>query len=146
MSDAIAILLAVHLAVTAAMAGLTWFVQVVHYPLIASVGRDRVADYEALHIRRTSWVVGPLMSIEVLSAVAIPVFARDEVGLALPLVGIALLVAIHVSTALLQVPAHTRLLSGFDVGVHRRLVRSNWIRTAGWTLRVGLAAAMIVVA
>lgn len=146
MSEAIAALLAVHLAATAGLAGLTWFVQVVHYPLMASVGGDDFPSYEARHIRRTSGVVVPLMAVEAASAVAIPIVARHEVGLLLPLAGIALLGVIHASTALLQAPAHSRLLSGFDAHVHRRLVRWNWIRTVGWTMRVVLAAAMVVVA
>jgi hypothetical protein len=35
------VVLAVHLSVTAAMVGLIWFVQVVHYPLFAMVGREQ---------------------------------------------------------------------------------------------------------
>ena len=35
---------------------------------------------------------------------------------------------------------------GFDAAVHRRLVRTNWIRTVGWTLRGALAVAMLVIA
>jgi hypothetical protein len=41
----------VHLAATAAMVGLIWFVQVVHYPLFASVGADEFVAYENAHTR-----------------------------------------------------------------------------------------------
>ena len=61
-------------------------------------------------------------------------------------VGLVLLVGIHASTILLQVPAHRRLSTGFDAGVHRRLVRTNWVRTVGWSLRGLVAVAMLVVA
>src|SRR5206468_3820837 len=54
-------------------------------------------------------------------------------------VGLALLVGVWVSTAFVQVPCHEVLARGFDPAVHRRLVRSNGIRTAGWSLR-GLLA------
>jgi hypothetical protein len=146
MSDQTALLLAVHLAATMAMFGVIWFVQVVHYPLFAAVGRPEFAEYEAQHVRRTGWVVGPLMAIEVLAAIAILFFARDEVGLALPLVGLALLLAIHACTAFFAVPAHRRLEEGFDDATQRRLVATNWLRTAGWTARSGIAVAMVVVA
>lgn len=53
--------------------------------------------------------------------------------------GLALLAVIWLSTAVLQVPAHGRLAGGFHPHHHRFLVRTNWIRTVGWTLRVPVA-------
>ncbi len=47
----------------------------------------------------------------------------------------ALLAAVWASTAILQVPQHRRLERGFDAEAHRRLVRTNWIRVAGWSFR-----------
>jgi hypothetical protein len=139
-------LLAVHLAATAGMMGLIWFVQLVHYPLFEAVGPDHFVAYESAHQRRTSWVVGPLMGVEGLSALAIAAALRDEVGLALTLAGLTLLAVIHASTVLLQVPAHRRLSERYDADVVRRLVRTNWVRTIGWSLRVVVASAMIVTA
>jgi hypothetical protein len=146
MSEGEAVLLVAHLAATAAMCGLIWFVQVVHYPLFAGVGPDGFAAYERRHQRTTSWVVGPFMAIEGVSAVAIAAWLRDEVGLVLVGLGLALLAVIHGSTVLLQVPAHGRLAIGYDPAVAARLVRTNWIRTAGWTLRTLAAATMVVTA
>ena len=139
-------LLAVHLAATAGMMGLIWFVQLVHYPLFEAVGPDHFVAYESAHQRRTSWVVGPLMGVEGLSALAIAAALRDEIGLALTLAGLALLAVIHASTVMLQVPAHRRLSERYDGDVVRRLVRTNWVRTIGWSLRVVVASAMIVTA
>ena len=53
-----------HLAVTLFVVGVIWFVQVVHYPLMASVGRAESAAYVQAHTRRTAWVVGPPMLVE----------------------------------------------------------------------------------
>lgn len=39
------------------------------------------------------------------------------------------------STALLQVPMHNALSTGFDSKAHRSLVLSNWIHTVAWSLR-----------
>lgn len=146
MSEGEAVLLVVHLASTAAMCGLIWFVQVVHYPLFAGVGIDGFTAYEQRHQRATSWVVGPFMAIEGVSALVIAAWLRDEVGLVPVGLGLALLAVIHGSTVLLQVPAHGRLASGYDATVAARLVRTNWIRTAAWTLRTLVAAAMFVIA
>jgi hypothetical protein len=139
-------LLAVHLAGTAGMMGLIWFVQLVHYPLFDAVGSDQFVAYESAHQRRTSWVVGPLMGVEGVSALAIAAALRDEVGFVLTLIGLGLLAVIHASTVMLQVPAHRRLSERYDAEVVHRLVRTNWVRTIGWSLRVVVALAMIVTA
>jgi hypothetical protein len=44
-----------------------------------------------------------------------------------------------VSTFAVQVPLHARLAAGFDPQAHRRLVLTNWWRTAAWSLRSLLA-------
>ena len=54
-------LLRVHVGATWALVGLIWFVQVVHYPLFASVGPGEFAHYEAQYTRRTARVVGVIM-------------------------------------------------------------------------------------
>ena len=56
-------ILLIQAAATLAMVGLIWFVQIVHYPLMAQVGRDSFAHYEASHTARTTWVVAPLMLV-----------------------------------------------------------------------------------
>ena len=65
-----AALLSLHLAATAAMFGLIWFVQVVHCPLFAAVGGDGFVSYETAHRRRTVFAVGPLMAAEGLTGIA----------------------------------------------------------------------------
>ena len=127
-------LLLIHAAATVAMAGIAWFVQVVHYPLFALVG-DEFAAYEARHAERTTLVVAPLMTIEALAAVLIVIRAPGV----LTAVGLALVALLWLATAVVQVPCHRRLAQGFDAGVHRRLVATNWLRTVAWTARAGLA-------
>jgi hypothetical protein len=133
------ILLVVHAAATWAMVGLVWFVQVVHYVLFPAIGPDRFARYETLHTRRTTLVVGPLMAVEAAAAVGLAIL----VGTAMAWIGLGLLAVVWASTAFLQVPCHGRLERGFDAATVRRLVATNWVRTAGWTARGLLAAAML---
>ena len=137
--DSASLLPAAHAGATLFMTGVIWFVQVVHYPLFARTGAAGFADYERDHARRTSWVVGPAMTLELLLALALA--AR---GGAAAWAGLALLAVIWLSTALVQVPLHRRLQGGFDAAAHRRLVRTNWLRTAAWTLRAALALRLAV--
>jgi len=134
----IAVLL-LHAAATLYMVGLIWFVQVVHYPLFRAVGREGFAAYEKAHTRLTGWVVTPPMLVELATAVALALWRPAVLPTAWVWISLALVVAIWLMTASLQIPAHRRLLAGFDAGVHRRLVRSNWLRTAAWTARGAIA-------
>ena len=132
-----------HLIATVFMAGLITFVQVVHYPLMAKVGDHTWVAYEQAHTVRTGWVVIPPMLAELGSAVWIFASANGDQVQGLALAGLVLLALIWISTAVFQAPAHGRLVLGFDGEVHRRLVRSNWIRTAAWLGRVPIAVTMI---
>ena len=52
------LVLLAHVGATLFMVGLIWFVQVVHYPLFGSVGREGFAGYSQAHSRLTGFVVG----------------------------------------------------------------------------------------
>ncbi len=133
-----------HLVATVFMAGVIVFVQIVHYPLMGKVDATSFVEYERAHTVRTGWVVAPPMLAEAASALWL--VARPPAhGLeAVAWTGVALLAVIWLATALLQAPAHGRLVGGFDESVHHRLVRTNWIRTAAWIARVPVALALVV--
>lgn len=127
--------LLVNLAATLCMVGLIWFVQIVHYPLFASVGRENFAAYSDAHSRLTTFVVGPPMLAEAATALLL-VFVRPAgVSLAAALLGLVLVGAIWLSTYFLQVPSHTAFAAGFDRAAWKRLVATNWVRTAAWSAR-----------
>jgi hypothetical protein len=123
------------LASTWTMVGVIWFVQIVHYPLMAGVGRERFSDYATAHARRTTWVVAPPMLIEAATALILVVRVPPFLEILEVWAGLVLLLVVWISTAVLQVPRHGRLAGGFDPGVHRALVATNWIRTLAWTAR-----------
>jgi len=125
------------------MTGVIWFVQVVHYPLMGSVGVDGYAHYQRSHQRLTTFVVAPPMIVELLTSAAIVVWRPVVVPLWSAWVGLALVGLVWASTAVLQVPAHHRLAAGFDALVHRRLVHGNWVRTILWSARMALASWML---
>jgi hypothetical protein len=127
-------------AATLVMAGVIWFVQVVHYPLFARVGRAEFAAYEAEHTTRTSWVVGPPMLVEMVTATLalLPGLRPEFFPMWAAVAGEALVGVIWISTAALQVPLHRRLIQGFEAKAAARLVSSNWVRTMCWSLRAVL--------
>lgn len=123
------------LAVSACLSGLIWTVQLVQYPLFAKVGADAFRVYHALHSLRISWVVVPLMLLELLLAVALAVRGCGVAPSWWIAAISALVLVVWLSTFGLQVPCHRRLGQGFDLSIWQRLVVTNWIRTAAWSTR-----------
>ncbi|AMV33946.1 hypothetical protein VN12_17585 [Pirellula sp. SH-Sr6A] len=132
-----------HLAATTMMVGIIWFVQIIHYPLLAAVGEPFFSAYEKRHIESTSWVVIPPMLVEAATSMALFWLRPTSISTGMVWLGGVLLVTIWVSTFLLQMPYYERLSQGFDSVIHRRLVLTNWIRTGVWTIRGMLALSMV---
>jgi hypothetical protein len=75
------------------------------------------------------------MLVEAATALLL-VFRRPEgVPLTAAVIGLALVGVVWLSTALLQVPRHSTLGSGFDYAAWNGLVLSNWVRTVAWSAR-----------
>jgi hypothetical protein len=127
--------LLLNVAATGMMIGVIWFVQVVHYPLFAAVGRDGFAAYEDAHSRRTTLVVAPPMLVELATGAWLVFDPPASPPAWLFRIGFALIAILWLSTFLLQVPRHTLLGRGFDPRVHAALVATNWVRTVAWTAR-----------
>lgn len=136
-------ILLIHTAATWFMVGLIWFVQITHYPLFNRVGNESFIVFEAAHSRLTTWVVGPPMLIELITAVLLLWQISENLSAKSVYAGIALLAVIWLSTLLIQVPRHNILSLGFDEKAYNELVVTNWIRTVAWSLRGILTLAML---
>lgn len=132
-----------HVAATLTMFGVILVIQVVHYPLFARVGPHTYATYQSSHMARITWIVLPAMGVELVTAGWLAWTPPPALPSWMTWTGLALVVLIWVSTALVQAPLHARLTRGFDPDLHRRLVATNWVRTAAWTARSGLVLWML---
>ncbi len=130
-----------HALATLLMCGVIWYVQLVHYPLFDMVGRRGFEQYERAHAQRTTWVVAPLMLLELATGLALA--ASSTVDTWKSVTGLIVLATIWIATAFWQVPYHRALQIGFDKHIHRALVRSNWFRTGAWSLRAVLVLTML---
>jgi hypothetical protein len=129
---------------TLGMLGAIWLVQLAHYPLQTFVDRTQFTEYQAAHMRRITYVVGPLMLLEAGSAVWLLFLDLPSPGTTLAWIGIGLILLLWLSTLVLQVPCHGVLERGWDEGAYRRLVATNWLRTFAWTARSGIAIWMLL--
>lgn len=137
------LVLSLHLFATFALVGLIWVTQLITYPLMDAAAAGDFAAYHARYSRRITALVGILMPLELVTGLALFLIPLPGVPLLTVWLGFLLILLIWASTALLQVPQHTILARGYDALAHRRLVRTNWIRTAAWTLR-GLLLLLVV--
>ena len=137
------LILELHAGSTLLMAGLCWFVQIVHYPLFALVHAEKFGEYSLAHQSRTTLIVAPLMLLELASGLWI-LIVLDAPGLRpLGWIGVGLLALVWASTFCVQVPLHKRLVSNAPPGLFKTLVLTNWVRTAAWSARGIVAIAML---
>lgn len=124
------------------MVGLIWFVQRVHYPLLAQVDVKDQISVGHEHQRRTSQVVGLPMAVEGVSTLVLLVARPDQVSAWLPWVGAFLLAISLGSTIFLSVPLHQKMISQPSIEIGKKLVATNWPRTISWSLRGVVCIAM----
>lgn len=126
------------------MFGVIWIVQVVHYPLMRFAAGQQFASFETEHRQRISWVVGPLMAVEGVCVLAFLFAPPAGLSWWLPWAGAGAEAVAIGTTVFVSAPLHERLNAHFDPALLDRLIATNWIRTAAWTVRAGLAVAMLV--
>lgn len=130
-----------HAAATWAMLGVILTIQLVVYPQFLQVGSAEFLRYHSEHSRRITWIVGPVMALELVAAIALAVQHSES---PVAWVGLACLAGIWGSTAFVQVPLHNRLAQGFSRDLVVRLIRTNGVRTALWAVRGVCAAYWLV--
>lgn len=121
-----------HFAVTWALVGLIWCVQLLIYPHFPHYSAEKFRECHFGHCFRIALVVVPLMLLEVASALWLLFEGQRGVPF---LISAWLIPLVWLSTAIWQAPAHLRLVGGFDAPLVRQLIATNWVRTATWTLR-----------
>jgi len=134
----------IHFVATCMMTGAIWFAQISVYPLLQHVGRDTFLRYQYEHVRRVSPVAWTLMSVELVSGVLLLFVFFQTPFFVYFVSNMVLLALIWWSTWVWQLTYHKKLLQGFEVHAHKKLVATNWIRTASWTVRVVLIVVILI--
>ena len=135
------LLLLVHAGATCFLAGLIWVVQLVVYPGLrdASDGPTWPALHAA-HCRRMAVAVSVPWAVQGLSLALL--LLRHDAPPALLAFTSVLAVATVVLTVTVSVPLHERLPT-YDDAVARRLIATNWWRTAAWTAGAVCSLALV---
>jgi hypothetical protein len=115
---------------TCALVGVIWLVQCLVYPTFKLIPTPFWPEYHRHHTRSISYVVVPLMLVELGVGVALLIqMPHTQIMQAL------LLAAVWISTFAIQVPLHQRLSTSRDAKAIDLLIKTNWIRTAAWTVK-----------
>ncbi len=139
-------LLLTTLLATAMMAGLSWFISVVHYPLFARVGDGAWASYHAAHVFRIGFVVVPLMVTELGGSTLLVLARPTGVSAVAAVASLALAAATWLVTFAFSVPDHQRLDEAYVASAGRRLTHVHHVRTALWSAHAVLLCAMVAAA
>jgi hypothetical protein len=122
------------------LTGLIWNVQVIAYPTFEFVSELRFKEFHKFHSEHITWVVLPVMALELGTAMAL-VWLRWSVPWGLNLLSV---VALWGVTAFLMVPIHDRLDQRRTSEEMNRLIHANWLRTGLWSFRTLAFAALLV--
>lgn len=121
-----------HLIATSAMVGVIWIVQLVHYPAFLFIDRVKFTDFESFHTFQISLIVAPFMLIEAITASLILLKEMSSLNLA----NVISIILIWLFTFFVSVPCHRKLIRSYDTDVIKSLIRTNWVRTILWSMRL----------
>ena len=138
------LLLLIHASATLILAGVSWFMQVVHLPLVRRVGDRVFARYMDAELRVSVLLVAGLALVELLTAVSVLLYRPGGLPVWMPLAGLLLLVPAWVAGLMMFAPSG-RLTAGFNSDDHRRLLQLNRMRVLAWTSRSVLVVWMLAV-
>ena len=126
------LLLKVNLLSTSVMVGVIWIIQLLHYPSFHFINEKNYIEFQHFHMQRISFIVVPVMLIELASALLIAYFFESSLTIIL----LALVLGIWAITFIFFTNMHQKLTNGYDHSIVDRLVQINWSRTALWSLRL----------
>jgi hypothetical protein len=116
---------------------LIWLVQLIIYPGFHRISPEEFAVYHRWYVIRISSVVLPLMTAELVLVIW---WVLSDNYSSISLSAGFLVIMVWLSTFALQVSIHNQLKTGKEDMLIRRLVATNWIRTAAWSLKAGIVS------
>lgn len=136
-------LILIHLVASSVMLGVIWIVQLVHYPAFLYVDEGKFSGFSDFHQSRISLVVVPAMLVELFAAVLLSLYETTGWFSYLVYANLLLVLFVWGITFFISVPCHAKLSVRKDIKIIERLVRTNWLRTAGWTLHFVIAILLV---
>jgi len=122
----------IHFLSTSLMVGIIWVIQLLHYPTFHFIKESDYVEFQHFHMQRISFIVVPVMIIELLSGFMLVYYIRSN----LLILCLIILLVIWLITFVFFTKLHQSLLGGYDKIIVDKLVQINWSRTILWSLRL----------
>ena len=122
----------IHFLSTSLMVGIIWVIQLLHYPTFHFIKESDYVEFQHFHMQRISFIVVPVMIIELLSGFMLVYYFRSN----LLILCLIILLVIWLITFVFFTKLHQSLLGGYDKIIVDKLVQINWSRTILWSLRL----------
>ena len=120
------------LIINAILVGVIIVTQLVSYPLFLEVEEIRFTNYHKKYTSRISIIVLPIMLAEIFITIYMIIVDASNQNI---LAGLILFI-IWISTFILQVPIHNKISIKKDIELIHLLIRTNWIRTFLWIIKL----------
>ena len=117
------------------MTGIIGFIQFVQYPMLSHISSFDFSCYYKKYISRISWIIYPVMIIEICFASwlsFLPVHSKLQLPV---LITFILLALASLNTFLIQAPLNQKLQLAFNNDVLSKMLFYNMIRFLSWALR-----------
>jgi hypothetical protein len=129
----------VQLTVSGVLFGLILTIQFVHYPAFKFVSEQNFYRFHKSHTANISLIVIPLMLVEIIIVGFIAIYDFSFLGVT----NAFIVLLIWMSTFFISVPIHRKLEKERSLELINRLIKSNWIRTLLWGLKLAISFLLI---
>ena len=129
-----------NLIVSSILLGLILVIHFVHYKSFNFIDVEKFVEFHKFHTKNISFLVIPLMIIEVVISIIICYFYFSI----LSLINLSLDALIWIITFLLQVPSHNKLSTGKSIAEIEKLVSGNVFRVYLWFFKAIVSTLIIL--
>ena len=129
-----------NLIVSSILLGLILVIHFVHYKSFNFIDIEKFVEFHKFHTKNISFLVIPLMLIEVVISIIICYFYFSI----LSLINLSLVALIWIITFLLQVPSHNKLSTGKSITEIEKLVSGNVFRVYLWFFKAIVSTLIIL--
>ena len=114
------------------LVSLVLMTQFITYPTFLNIDKDKFSDYHRKYVNNISFIVAPVMLIELSTLSLIAYFSSEF----LIIKSLFLLLVIWLTTFFIMIPSHNRISKSFNIKEIKSLINYNWIRTILWSFKL----------
>ena len=114
------------------LVSLVFMTQFITYPTFLDIDKDKFSEYHRKYVNNISFIVAPVMLIELLTLSLIAYFSSEF----LIIKSLILLLVIWLTTFFIMIPSHNRISKSFNKKEIISLINYNWVRTILWSFKL----------